>query len=146
MINWNVVETGSNIVLTAALVGITGYYANQVKKQVGFIENDRYCKEMECLVSPLYAKKDNHIIFMKGVPGYRNSADRTHQEYFEFWDSIKKYMYLGSDVLRNNLHVYFDCKSNTVRDREEDEDYIIAKRKLIESITNRYEELENKIN
>lgn len=142
MTYWEFLGTVINIVL----IGVTLLSVRQVKKQVSFVEDDRYCKEMECLVAPLYAKKDNHIIFMKGAPGYRNSADITHQEYFEFWDSIKKYMYLGSEVLRNNLHEYFDCKSNTVRDREEDEDYIIAKRKLIESITNRYEELENKIN
>lgn len=139
MIDWNIIGIGSNVALTAALVGVTWWYARQVKKQVDFIENDRYSKEMEFLVSPLYARIENHVILMKKVSG---GIYEMQQEYVDFWDDIKKYMYLGSDDLRKNLREYFKCETNPIRSKETEENHKTAERNLIESITNRYEELE----
>lgn len=106
--------------------------------------SEAYIREMDLLVSPLYAKIGDNTIFMKGSPGNIDSRRQRDQTYFKFWGDIKKYMYLGSDDLQKKLKEYFKNKTATIGDRS-DESYEEAEKQLINSIKNRHKELEIKI-
>jgi hypothetical protein len=144
-LNWDAISTISNIILVAALVCITWWYAKQVKKQTEFMKIDRLVKEMDKFVAPLYSKIGDNIIFQKGVPGYIDSIRPRDQGYFRFWDEIKQAKYLGPDYLRSAMDNYLRNKSNKVDDRTRDASYEKAETELFEAIKKRYSELENEL-
>lgn len=142
-INWSAISTISTCALTSVLIAVTYWYSTQAKKQTKILEIDRYTKEMELLVAPLYSKIDNSNIFQKGFPGYRYSPSPSSAvlEYDEFWNKVKMYQYLGSSELRSTLNNYFKNKSSKVADKK-DTEYIKAETNLKKAIEKRYQELE----
>ena len=145
--NWDAISTISSIILVAALVFITGWYAKQVRKQTEFMKIDRLVKEMDKLVAPLYSKSKmgDKIIFQKGVPGNIDSTRPRDQGYFRFWDEIKQAKYLGPDYLRSAMDNYLRNKSGTINDIARDASYEKAETELFEAIKKRYSELENEL-
>ena len=100
-------------------------------------------KEMTILVAPLYVNSRSDlksIFFMKGSPGYYESARKRDQDYFKFWKEIKENQHLAIGYLRLALGEYFKNKSNTIDDKP-DNDYLVAEKNLIEKIEQRYREL-----
>jgi len=144
-LNWDAISTIFNTILVGALVIVTLWYANQVKKQTEFMKIDRLVKEMDKLVAPLYSKIGDKVIFQKGAPGYRDSALPSDQGYFRFWDEIKQTKYLGPDYLRSAMDNYLRNKSDKVGDRTRDASYEKAEAELFEAIKKRYSELENEL-
>ena len=143
--NWDAISTIFNTLLVGALVIVTLWYANQVKKQTKFMKVDRLVKEMDKLVAPLYSKVGDNIIFQKGAPGNIDSTRPRDQGYFRFWDEIKQTKYLGPDYLRSAVDKYLRNKSHTVNDRARDASYEKAETELFEAIEKRYSELENEL-
>ena len=141
--NWDAISTIFNTLLVGALVIVTLWYANQVKKQTKFMKVDRLVKEMDKLVASLYSKIGDNIIFQKGAPGNIDSTRPRDQGYFRFWDEIKQAKYLGPDYLRSAMDNYLRNKSNKVDDRTRDASYEKAETELFEAIEKRYSELEN---
>ena len=139
--DWDAFSAISNTILVTALVIVNLWYFNQMKKQTEFMKIDRYVKEMDNLVAPLYSKKDDTYIFTKGNFGYRNRMGEGVKEYLVFWENIKQYKYLGSAELRSAIDNYVKSKSDKIRD----ESYVKAETELFEAIKNRYSELENVI-
>ena len=92
-INWDALSTISTTFLTSALIVITYWYATQTKKQTELLKIERYTKEMDLLVAPLYSKIEQKTIFLKHPPGHRVSSDQIVKDYFMFWDEIKKNQY-----------------------------------------------------
>jgi hypothetical protein len=146
-LNWDAFSTITNATLVLALVVITWWYAQQVKKQTEFMKIDRLVKEMDKLVAPLYSKskRGDKIIFQKGVPGNIDSTRPRDQGYFRFWDEIKQTNYLGPDYLRSAMDNYLRTKSHTINDRTRDASYEKAETELFEAIEKRYSELENEL-
>ena len=142
-LNWDAISTIFNTLLVGALVIVTLWYANQVKKQTKFMKVDRLVKEMDKLVASLYSKIGDNIIFQKGAPGNIDSTRPRDQGYFRFWDEIKQAKYLGPDYLRSAMDNYLRNKSNKVDDRTRDASYEKAETELFEAIEKRYSELEN---
>jgi hypothetical protein len=99
--------------------------------------------EMTLLVAPLYSKsreKNRKRYFMKGAPGYINSALKTDKDFHEFWDKIEENQHLGVDYLRIALEKYQDNTVNEIGAKP-DPEYEKAKNELIEKIEQRYHEL-----
>ena len=144
-LNWDAISTIFNIILVGALVIVTLWYANQIKKQTEFMKIDRHVKEMDKFVAPLYSKIGDKIIFQKGAPGYIDSTRPRDQGYFRFWDEIKQTKYLGPDYLRSAMDNYLRNKSNKVDDKTRDTSYEKAETVLFEAIKRRYSELENEL-
>ena len=144
-LNWDAISTIFNIILVGALVIVTLWYANQVKKQTEFMKIDRLVKEMDNLVAPLYSKIGDKIIFQKGASGYIDSIRPRDQGYFRFWDEIKQTKYLGPDYLRSAIDNYLRNKSDKVNDKTRDASYEKAETELFEAIEKRYSELENEL-
>jgi hypothetical protein len=144
-LNWGAISTISNIILVGALVIVTLWYANQVKKQTKFMKIDRLVKEMDKLVAPLHSKIGDKIIFQKGASGYIDSIRPRDQGYFRFWDEIKQTKYLGPDYLRSAMDNYLRNKSDKVDDRTQDASYEKVETELFEAIEKRYSELENEL-
>jgi hypothetical protein len=141
-IDWQMINTLANIALTGALVGITWWYANQIEKRA---HADRLQKEMDLLVSPLYAKSQGilkPIYFIKGSPGYFDSGRIRDREYFDFWDNILRNKYLGPNYLQVALDNYMKNKTNEVSVKTRDPEYEEAEKYLIEMIIMRYKELQ----
>lgn len=136
MWDWDVFSTISNIFLVSALVIVNIKYLKQMKKQTEFMKIDRYVKEMDNLVAPLYFKKDDPFIFTKKNFGYPDRRGKGVPEYLDYWENIKQYKYLGSAELRSAVDNYLKSKSD-----EKDESYAKAKKELVEVIENRYSEL-----
>jgi len=102
-------------------------------------KSERLSKEMDLLIAPIYSKIGNINIFLKGAPTYQNNPKG--REYFEFWDNVKKYKHLGSESVISAIDDYLKNKINTVGDRNEDENYAMAKEQLYKVVTERYNEL-----
>lgn len=137
-VNWDAVSTISTTILTAALIGVTWWYASQIERRA---KKDRLQEEMDLLISPLYSKCHGElksIFFMKGSPGYYDSGRNREQVYFQFWDSIRRYKYLGPDYLQSALDTYFSNKSHIVGDNSRDPAYQDAEKQLFENIDRRY--------
>lgn len=99
--------------------------------------------EMTNLVSPLYAKsreRNKKLFFMKGAPGYLDSARKRDKDYFEFWEKIETNQHLGVKYLRDALKKYFKNKNDQIG-ANPDSEYEIAETELIEKIEQRYNEL-----
>jgi len=146
VVNWDAISTISTIILTATLISVTWWYASQIEKRA---KKDRLQEEMDLLVSPLYSKCHGgmeSIFFMKGSPGYVHSVRYRDQVYFQFWDNIQRYKYLGPDYLQYALDTYFSNKSHTVGDNSRDPAYQDAEKKLFENIDRRYLELQKDMN
>ena len=143
--NWDAISTIFNTLLVGALVIVTLWYANQVKKQTKFMKVDRLVKEMDKLVASLYSKIGDNIIFQKGAPGNIDSTRPRDQGYFRFWDEIKQTKYLGPDYLRSAMDNYLRNKSGTINDIARDASYEKAETELFEAIEKRYSELENEL-
>lgn len=79
-------------------------------------------------------------IFMKGAPNYKASNSLVIQNFFSFWDEIKRNKYLAPEYLRSALDNYLKNTSNTVRDNP-DEPYTQAQEKLYDAVEKRYTEL-----
>jgi hypothetical protein len=142
VVNWDAVSTISTTILTAALICITWWYAAQIEKRA---KKDRMQEEMDLLISPLYSKSHSElksIFFMKGSPGYYDSGRNREQAYFQFWDNIRRYQYLGPEYLHSALEFYFTTKSHTVGDNSRDSAYDDAEKKLFKEIERRYSELQ----
>lgn len=107
---------------------------------------DKFIKEMDKLVAPLYAKIGDDDIFLKGAPGYRDSRSARHQKYFSFWDKINENKYLCPDYLHSVIDTYLKNKTDKVGDRTRDLSYEKAETELFEAIKIRYSELRNIIN
>ena len=144
-LNWDVIGTVSNSILLGVLVYITWRYAKQVKKQTEFMKIDRFVKEMDKFVAPLYSKIGDKIIFQKGAPGNRDSPRPRDQGYLRFWNDIKQTKYLGPDYLRSAMDNYLSNKSDEVDDRTRDASYEEAETELFDAIKKRYSELENEL-
>lgn len=105
--------------------------------------SDRYqenLQEMDKIVAPLFSNIDNPFIFQKGSPGYRLSSNPTVQNYFSFWEKIKTNTHYASLQVREALRIYDLQKSDTLRDKE-DEQYVEAKENLYNIIKIRYAEI-----
>jgi hypothetical protein len=112
------------------------------------IRNERLQKEMDMLISPLYAKSNGtfkRIYFMKGSPGNIDSRWKRDQDYFEFWNNVSHNIYLAPDYLRNAYNGYMNKKSDTVGDTSRDRAYEKAEKEFIEEIGKRYEELRDQL-
>lgn len=144
-LNWDVIGTVSNSILLGVLVYITWRYAKQVKKQTEFMKIDRFVKEMDKFVAPLYSKIGDKIIFQKGAPGNIDSPRPRDQGYLRFWNDIKQTKYLGPDYLRSAMDNYLSNKSDEVDDRTRDASYEEAETELFDAIKKRYSELENEL-
>lgn len=142
-INWSAISTISNFFLTFTLIMVTYWYSTQAKKQTEILRIERYVKEIDLLVAPLYSKIDSPNIFRKGSSGYRYSPSPLPEvrEYYEFWDEVKRYQYLGSNELRLALNNYFKNKSSKVDDKK-DKEYEEAEKTLKIAIEKRYVDLE----
>ena len=134
--DWNVFSTISNIFLVSALVIVNIKYLKQMKKQTEFMKIDRYVKEMDNLVAPLYSKKDDPFILIKKIFDYQDRVGEGVPEYLNYWENIKQYKYLGSAELRSAIDNFLKSKSD-----EKVESYAKAKKDLVEAIENRYSEL-----
>lgn len=134
-----------SVFVTSVLVLITGWYAWQVRKQTDFLKIDRLVKEMDKLVAPLYSKIGDNNIFLKGSPGYRVSSSVVDQEYFKFWDEVKRNKYLAPDYLRLAIDNCLKNKNDKVGDRTQDTAYVQAESELFEAIKRRYSELEKEL-
>jgi hypothetical protein len=77
-------------------------------------------------------------LFYERFPGYYDSGRNREQAYFQFWDSIRRYKYLGPDYLQSALDTYFSNKSPTVGDNSRDPAYQDAEKQLFENIDRRY--------
>lgn len=99
--------------------------------------------EMTYLVAPLYAKsreRNKKRYFMKGSPGYLNSAQKRDKEYFEFWEKIETHQHLGIKYLRDALEEYQKNKSEQIGEMP-DPNYEKSEKQLFERIEQRYNEL-----
>jgi hypothetical protein len=144
-LDWQMVNTIADIILTAALIGITWWYAHQIQKRAHI---DRLQKEMDLLISPLYIKSQSglkSIYFMKGVPGYFESARLRDKEYFQFWNNIMCNKYLGPNYFQSALDNYLKNKTNEVDDRVQDCGYEDAEKELIKMINKRYKDLQKEL-
>jgi hypothetical protein len=63
---------------------------------------ERLNRTMNGLVAPLFSKKDDDVIFITGVDTYP-----ARKEYTEFWEYIKKNIYLADKDLYSELDNYF---------------------------------------
>lgn len=145
IIDWQMINTIADILLTGALVGITWWYAHQIEARA---RSDRLHQEMDLLISPLFAKSQGSlkaIYFIKGASGYFDSGRIRDREYFDFWDNVFRYKYLGPEYLQSALDAYFKNKTNDVTDRKRDPEYEEAERNLIKIISIRYNELQKEI-
>lgn len=133
----------SLVILTLALVIVTWWYAKQIHDKDFY---ERSSKEMDLLIAPLYSKIGRSNIFLKGSPNYRVDESLTTREYFEFWDNISKYKYLGPPSIVEAINDYLKNKSDTVGDRNEDDDYKRARDHLYQAIKERYRELTELLN
>jgi hypothetical protein len=141
-VNWIALNTISDIALTAALVLITWWYAHQIERRARM---DRLHEEMDLLISPLYSKSKSelkNIFYMKGFPGNIDSNQNRVRDYFQFWDNVNRYKYLGPDFLRSALDEYLKNKVNSVSNPPRDLDYEKAEKDLFEKIDQRYNELQ----
>jgi hypothetical protein len=144
-LNWDAISTISTTILTAALIGITWWYAAQIEKRA---KADRLNKEMDLLVSPLYSKSQGDltsIYFMRGAPGYFDSTRPREQLYFKFWDDIRRYKYLGPEYLQSALDTYFKNKVNDISRLPPDNAYQSAETELFDRIKQRYSELQKEL-
>ena len=107
---------------------------------------DKFTKEMDKLVAPLNAKIGKNDIFLKGVPGYRDSGLARHQEYFSFWNNINENKYMCPDYLHSAIDNYLLNKTNKVGDRTRDLFYEKAETELFDAIRKRYSELRSLLN
>lgn len=146
IIDWQIINTIADILLTGVLVCITWWYAHQIEKRAG---TDRLQKEMDLLISPLYAKSQGPlkaVYFIKGSSGNIDSVRPRDREYFDFWDNVLRNKYLGPEYLQSALeNYYFKNKTNDVMDRKRDSEYEKAEGELIEKISTRYNELQKEI-
>ena len=129
---------------TVILVIITAHYAKSTKdmlnEQKKIMKKERLIKEMDKLVSPLKANIQEGDIFIKGAPGYKANNSVVIQNFFSFWDEIKRNKYLAPEYLRSALDDYLKNTSNTVGGNP-DEPYKQAQKKLYDAIEKRYTEL-----
>lgn len=145
VIDWQMLNTIADIALTATLIGITWWYAHKIEKRARI---DRLQREMDLLVSPLYAKSQGGlkaIYFMKGASGYFDSGRLRDREYFDFWDNVLRNKYLGPDYLQLALDDYLKNKTNDVNDRNHDLKYDEAEKILIEKTIMRYKDLQKEM-
>jgi hypothetical protein len=103
--------------------------------------NEKLRQEMDLLVAPLFSKLGSESIFVKSAPGYYDDNRPRVREYFQFWDGVKKYKYLGSDSLRSAIDGYLMTLSPSM-DAREDENYKSARARLYECTRERYHEIE----
>lgn len=144
-LNWDPISTICTTILTAVLIGVTWWYAAQIEKRA---KDDRLQKEMDLLVSPLYSKSHSElkiIFFMRGSSGNYDNKGNREMAYFQFWDNIRRYKYLGSKNLQSALDSYLNNKSQTVGDRSRDSAYVESEKKLFEEIDKRYSELQEEL-
>ena len=145
-LNWDAISTISNFVLVAFLVIITLWSVIQIKKQTKFMQIDRYVREMDNLVAPLFSKKSDIKIFSDNRIKRTNNSNREGEgvnEYFYFWDDIKRNKYLGSAELRLALDNYFKIKIDVSDEIIDDESHTKkVKTELCNAIDKRYSELE----
>lgn len=140
------IEFGGNVslvILSFALVIVTWWYAKQIHNKDSY---ERLSKEMDLLIAPIYSKIGRVNIFLKGSPNYRVDESLTTREYFEFWDNILKYKYLGPPSIVEAINEYLKNKSDTVGDRNEDDEYKRARDHLYHTIKERYRELTESLN
>jgi len=142
-LDWNAVSTVSTVVLTAALVIVTAWYAYLIHKKDNY---DRLVKEMEQLISPLYAKSRSQIkmnYFNYHAPGYTLSDENYRvATYNRFWDEIQHSKYLGPENLRNAINSYLDSRSqDPFTNRTVSHEYNLAEEHLINCIERRYIEI-----
>ena len=128
----------SLVILSLALVIVTWWYAKQIHDKDFY---ERASKEMDLLIAPLYSKIGKTNIFLKGSPNYRIDESLTTVEYFNFWDNILKNKYLGTPSIVEAIDNYLKNKSDTVGDRNEDDDYKRSRDHLYQKIKDRYQEL-----
>jgi hypothetical protein len=122
VMNWDAATSFGTMVLAA----ITAYYAKQVGYQSTIMRDnmqrdsrlkdyERHIRAMVYLVGPLYAKKENKVLFdITATRPNRDDADwMWHwKEYYKFWDEIKINAYLGKPELISGLNNYFRTKDN----------------------------------
>ena len=152
-INWDVLGVISNAVLVTVLIIVTVYYAIQTHKQAVVMhknmENDRIIRkydqlreEMNKLIGPLYGKR--HLI----KNAYPASTAKWYTEYWIFWPEIKQNIYLSrSDDLTSALMNYFDKVAVFSEDKLDKDQTAVekSKKRLIEQIETRYDELSKEI-
>jgi len=145
-LNWDAISTISNFVLVAFLVIITLWSVIQIKKQTKFMEIDRYVREMDHLVAPLFSKKLDKKIFTENRIQRINNSNRSGEgvkKYYYFWDDIKQNKYLGSTELRLALDHYFKIKIDVSDEIIDDESHTKeVETELFNAIDKRYCELE----
>jgi hypothetical protein len=129
-------------IITFRYVKLTESMLNEQRKSN---RKDRLTQEMDLLVAPLYTKIEDKIIFQKGAQSNIDSSLPRDKEYLKFWDEVKRNMYLAPDNLRSAINNYLKNKSVTVNDKELDESYKIAEKKLFLEIEKRYNELNNEL-
>ena len=116
-------------------------YHEQMDLHINERKNEKLRQEMDLLVGPLFAKLGSESIFVKSAPGYYDDNRPRVREYFQFWDGVKKYKYLGSDSLRGAIDGYLMTLSPAM-DAKEDEKYKSARAHLYECARQRYHEIE----
>ena len=110
IVDWQMINTIADILLTGTLICITWWYAHQIEKRA---RSDRLHQEMDLLISPLFAKSQGPlkaIYFIKGASGFFDSGRIRDREYFHFWDNVLRYKYLGPEYLQSALDTYFKNK------------------------------------
>ena len=148
--NWDAINTMSNIILVAALVVITGWYAREVAKQTKFMKKDRFAKEMDKLVKKLYSKIKDDNVFRKenpyngigiGSPEEKRRYEIDKQERDRFWDEIKQNKYLAPDYLRSAIDNYLENRRYG-GGHDGYKAYKAAETELFEETKKRYSELQ----
>jgi len=99
-------------------------------------------KEMDNLVSKLYANLDDEVIFHKYDPYTDKKEDRQRRD--GFWNDIKQNLHLTPKYLRDAIELYlkyqaFGLGKKTIKSYKE------AEAKLRELIIQRYDELDKQI-
>lgn len=105
-------------------------------------------KEMDLLISPLYAKSHGDfkkIYFMKGSPGNIDSGRKRDKDYFAFWENVSHNIYLAPDYLRDAYERYIKNKSKTIGDASRDRAYEKGEKDFFDKIERRYEELRHQL-
>lgn len=149
------------VMATVILVFVTGYYANQVRKQSDIMSNnvvtdqlskklDRLQKEMDLVVAPLVAAKEKeNWYFGYSIRPSQETWEKNYY-YFEFWQNVRQNKYLTKGELKETLNNYlvanqaywdnYDAGTTEYRERKEK-----AKKVLFTAIDTRQGELQNGI-
>jgi hypothetical protein len=152
-------------IATCILAIITGYYAKLIRDQLTVMQNqiqmmnkiyrkelitknyDKLVQEMDLLIAPLWARKDNYIIF--GIFSDIESDKETDLDtiqYYSFWENIKSKMHINPNIA-NLINYYFIAIGEYSNKKNQEQLKAIkrAKIELIKAIENRYEYLGKEI-